>query len=352
MSKILISTDLHIHPHKKNKKRLGDCLKVLDWIFKTAELRQVEDIVFIGDLFHDRQMMEVLTYQRTFEVFQKHTARIWLLIGNHDMWHNEKWDISSVIPLNAIENVTVINQATTLEIAGHPLSFLPYTRNPIKSLLDIENKGKYKILFGHIALHGALLNTRVRTFSEVLVEDDSDMTIVDATILDGWDQTFLGHYHAAQRINNNIEYVGSPLQLSYGEAFQQKHIIIYDLETHEKEYVINDFSPKHFVFKANDERLFHIKDKAFVRIQTDDLDAPENVELQQKLSENPNIWEIKFDPIQKTEKEEKVLVESAKAILLNENEMAEKYLDTFGTNGLDRGGLLKTFKKIVKGSQT
>jgi DNA repair exonuclease SbcCD nuclease subunit len=348
MSKILIFTDIHIHPHKKNQKRLEDCLKVLEWVFDTANEHEVENVVFIGDLFHHRQKMEVLTYQRTFEIFQRYQHKIWLLIGNHDMWCNETWDVSSVIPLNAIPKVTVINKPCTLEIAGRPISFLPYTKNPVKELEKIKNDSDFKILFGHIALNGALLNVRAQTYSEVPVEDDSDMTLVNASLFKGWDQVFLGHYHAAQKIGDNIEYVGSPLQLSYGEAFQGKHILIYDLKNKTKQYVDNTFSPKHYIFPADDPRLLQIKDKAFIRIQVEDLLSPENVDLQHKLFENENTFEVKFEPIRKNGKEEKHKIEDVKSLLLKQDELAEKYIETMDTKDLDTEKLLGIFKHICK----
>ena len=58
--KILVFTDLHIHPHKKSSERLEDCLNALTWAFKTAKKRKISNMVFLGDLFHDRQKIDVL----------------------------------------------------------------------------------------------------------------------------------------------------------------------------------------------------------------------------------------------------------------------------------------------------
>jgi DNA repair exonuclease SbcCD nuclease subunit len=107
--KILIFSDLHIHPHKRSTDRLDDCIKVLDWIFDTAAARQIKNIVFLGDLFHDRQKIDVLTYQKTFEVFEKHLLNkeinLILLLGNHDIWHYQKLDVSSVNPLRSLPGI-------------------------------------------------------------------------------------------------------------------------------------------------------------------------------------------------------------------------------------------------------
>ena len=54
----------------------------------------------------------------------------------------------------------------------------------------------------------------------------------------------------------NVEYIGSPLQLSFGEAFQEKHLIIFDQDKKECEYILNDFSPKHLIIKSEDTVTF------------------------------------------------------------------------------------------------
>jgi DNA repair exonuclease SbcCD nuclease subunit len=72
MSKALIFSDLHLHSHKESVGRLNDCLKVLDWIFNEASKHNVEHILFLGDLFHERSKIDVLNYLRTFETFMRH----------------------------------------------------------------------------------------------------------------------------------------------------------------------------------------------------------------------------------------------------------------------------------------
>jgi DNA repair exonuclease SbcCD nuclease subunit len=189
MSKLLIFSDLHCHPHKRSTERLNDCIKCLDWVFKTAVDRNIKNILFLGDLFHDRQKIDVLTYQKTFEVFERYLTsnedipfEVWLLLGNHDLWHLKKWDISSVNPLRTLPGVHVIDKTCTLLIDGVPISFLPYTDDPtggVKYLLGDRKKywpvDAEKILCGHVAIDGAIWNVMHNTFSEVSVEHDGDM---------------------------------------------------------------------------------------------------------------------------------------------------------------------------------
>ena len=349
MAKFLIYSDIHIHSHKKSLDRLEDCLKTLDWIFRTACQYNIKNVLFAGDLFQHRQKIDIYAYQRTFEILQKYQDVLnhWLLIGNHDMWQNEGWDVSSLVPLGAIKNVSIINRPCTMTIDGSPISFLPYTKSPIETLRGIENDcEKPRILIAHIAVDGAILNVRANTYSEELVEHDGDMVKVDASIFNNWDQVFLGHYHAEQRLTDKIEYIGSPLELSYGEAFQKKHIIIYDSETGKKEYIENTFSPKHYICSPHEVEQINFGEKAFIKIQTNNL--PENVELQRKLISTQKFSEVKIEPIKRKLQEEKLIIENAKAILADEEEMAQKYIEQVGLNGLLKSKLLEVFNTIRK----
>jgi DNA repair exonuclease SbcCD nuclease subunit len=345
MPKILIFSDLHLHNHKKSNERLDDCLQTLNWIFDTAKDRNIKTIVCVGDLFHTRQKIDVLTYQRTFEIFDKHKEfNIWLLIGNHDMWYEHDWDVSSVIPLGVLPNVHVVINPCDVEIDGFPACFLPYTKNPLDSLNLLKHRD---LLFAHVAVHGALMNTRSQTHAEEVIEHDGDMVKIDEKVFGNWKRVFLGHYHAYQNITNKIGYIGSPLQLSYGESFDKKYIAIYDLATDDVELVENTFSPKHFVIKPNDINKINFGDRAFIRVQVNDINSPDNIEIQKSISNLcENVSEIKIESIKKKIIEDKQIVEDAKSILMNDEEMAEKYIDQIGNTNLDRTQLLSIFNII------
>ena len=347
-SNILLFSDAHIHAHKKSFERLKDCLKALDWAFETAKQRKIKDIVFAGDLFQDRQKIDVATYSLTFDTFIKHcdgSFNLWLLLGNHDMWYHDKWDVSSVLPFSALPNVTVINKVCTLEINGKEIDFIPYVRDPIVHLENLEVSTKkrkgLKILVGHLAVHGAELNSLYHNLADVQIEHDGDMVNVGPDLFAAWDQVFLGHYHGAQEIEN-IEYIGSPLELNFGEAFQEKHIIVYDLKNGKKEYVVNDFSPKHLI--VNEDNIHnHDVENNFVRISVENRKSVEMLDLKKNIkAKKPGTLEI----IQKPKKEQKQVVQDAKAILNKEDEMLETYVKEVDTGDMEKPHLVEIGKFI------
>lgn len=356
--KILIFSDIHIHPHKKSAERLGHCVEALDWAFKTAVERKIRNIVFLGDLFHDRQKIDVLTYQRTFEIFEKHLLggqlNVTLLLGNHDLWHYQKLDVSSVNPLRNLPGVRVVNSPSVEVLHEGDEEFffgmLPYTHNPIEDLkvVDDEWKSKHtdqiKVLGGHVSVDGAVWNVRYNTMSDVTIEHDGDMVRVGPDIFDGWDRVFLGHYHAAQKLNDTVEYVGSPLQLSFGEAFQDKHLIVFNTSDNKVEYVKNTFSPNHYILKE-DEISKHELEGQFVRLEVEDMADRQLSDVRLKLMEESKVSTLE---IKQAQRKDDHVIKDAKAILYKEEEMLEKYVEQANTEGLDKDTLIKIGSEICQ----
>jgi DNA repair exonuclease SbcCD nuclease subunit len=246
----------------------------------------------------------------------------------------------------------VIATPCTLKIAGVEVDFLPYTHTPIDHLDQLRataatRKGQ-KTLFGHLAVHGAQLNTLHNTHSDVIIEHDGDMVKVDATVFRGWDQTFLGHYHGKQKISDTAEYIGSPLQLCFGEAFQHKQVVLYDLKTGEKEYVLNKFSPQHFIIKEDDVPKYEVENN-FIKLAVDDLAATHLVDLRRELEKKaPGSLEIVAVPKQEVEK----LIDDCKAIFLKEEEMMERWVDEVGpVPGRIAGTVLSRSRLLEKGNE-
>jgi hypothetical protein len=224
---------------------------------------------------------------------------------------------------------------------------LPYVLDPIEHLKQLEvaanSRNGLKTLFGHLAIHGAELNTHYHTLSDVVLEHDGDMIKIGSELFKSWDKVFLGHYHGAQKINN-LEYIGSPLQLNFGEAFQEKHIIVYDMKKGTQEYIINDFSPKHLIL-SEDEIKNHNLENNFVRLNVVNKRSIELLDLKRDVQkEKPGTLEI----IQKPKKEEKQVVEDAKSILHKEDEMLERYVEEVDTENLDKKVLVEIGKKICE----
>ena len=335
MSKVLIFSDLHLHRHKDRIDRLQDCIKVLDWIFEVAEIHNCDDIWFLGDLFHERNKIDMMDYITAFEAIVKHMTddahnrELYLLVGNHDMYHKEKWSVNSVRPFSTIPGVTIIQSPVSLQMGKVKIDWMPHTENPVRDLATFKKAGAGNILLGHMSVHGALTNMFYGTRSDVIVEYDNDMIPVDSSIFEDWDMTFLGHYHGAQKLSDKVEYVGSPLELSFGEAFQQKHVIVLDLDTMEKEYVVNDFSPKHLIITPQDvqDENYNLNGN-FIRIAVEDMGRKDLVDLKRQIAQKYDTLslDMKEKDKSKVEEQDANAIEDIKQVLANIDDMLKRYI--------------------------
>jgi hypothetical protein len=114
------------------------------------------------------------------------------------------------------------------------------------------------------------------------------MIKVGPDIFNGWEKVFLGHYHAQQKLSDSVEYVGSPLQLSFGEAFQDKNIVIYNFENNKCTYIKNDFSPKHFILNEDELDNYSLEGN-FVRLEVKDISSSSMLEVRKNLIEDKKV---------------------------------------------------------------
>ncbi len=343
MSKLLFFSDIHIAAHKGSQDRLDDCLNVLKWVFTTARSRKIRNVIFGGDLFQDRQKISLLAYNKTFDVLAANDdIGIYLLLGNHDLWFYESTEVSSVHPFSALDHVSVIDEPGRQVIAceGIPdIDFLPFTHNPVKILK--EWKKKSKILVAHIAVDGSTLNFHHRTKAEVNVEHENDMVPVSRDLFEGWERVFLGHYHGAQKLTKRAEYLGSPLELSFGEAGCRKHLVILDTETMDVEYVENKFSPKHLILEEGE---LPPEGRNFVRLYVSDLRSADVVDLKNNLKSRCPEAQITYH--EKEAKEDKeTQEEKMKKFNIADGDMLERFVSATNTN-LEPKTLLNVAKEL------
>lgn len=339
MSKVLLFSDIHIDAHKKSQDRLHQCLDCLKWVCQTARDRDIKNVIFGGDLFQDRQRISVYAYHQTYKIFADHSdLEFTLLLGNHDMWYFEKTDISSVAPIGGLPHVTVIDKPATCSIENLNFDFLPFTHDPITALQKHFSE-KSPVLISHIAVDDAILNFHYRTKADVSVELDHDMVHVTKELFDEYQKVFLGHYHGAQKLNNKVEYIGSPLQLNFSEAFQHKHIIEFDTETFELEYIENTFSPKHFILTPDELDQYDLN-KNFIRIHLED-NTSDMMDLRMKIMEKNPEAQVIF----RNEKKEDDCPKQVSFKLL-EGDTLERYVEAVGHGELNSTELLNLGKEI------
>lgn len=256
MSKVLLRADAHNHPHARSAKRMEECLGSYDWSYDVARENDIEVVVDLGDVFHDRTHVDAYTHSRVYQSSRKAKKdgiSTHFLLGNHDMYFRFDRRASSILAFEALGSV--IFEPSTIDIFGVPCDFFPYVEDaPGPELAEAFLRGERgRVLFFHAAIEGAIMNSASGKRREIDMADDVEMhedeikECISPQFMDGWELAIGGHYHMCQVVAERpckVMYAGSPIQHSFGEAGEEKGLWILDLETLELERVLNKFSPR------------------------------------------------------------------------------------------------------------
>lgn len=220
-----VTADVHMDEHAAyativdgfNSRLLAAEAVVLHMAEKIAK-RGGDTLVNVGDWFHSRKKVSVNTLHISDRVLRTCKAKYGVDVvgipGNHDLSQAGNANSVTSQPFAA-----VWTKPGVVEWRGWKWGMIPWTDDPevVKSVL----RQKADFYFGHFGvadskvgpsdfeMHGHI---RPNVFNNVK------------------SMVFLGHYHKPQFIGRHAMYVGSPLQLSWGEANEKKRFVIVDEE--------------------------------------------------------------------------------------------------------------------------
>ena len=261
---ILIFADPHLHDYPEAvtrpgcASRLRDVADALDWVLQVGVEAHVTDIICAGDLLHDRKTgarPEVLHHLGVW-LAAVHDAGValTLLVGNHDM----SLDGACTSLAALCGSATVVSKPSQLEFGGHQVGFLPYTADPAAAEASCRALKGCRYLVGHVGLGDP-------NCAPADYEVPGCMTL-SSLCVQQFDKVFLGHYHLHQEVTPSVMYVGSPLQLSFGEAGHPKGCILLDVDSGSARFVENEVSPRHhIVATAEDAAACPSRDFVWVR---------------------------------------------------------------------------------------
>jgi len=270
--KFLIFSDLHLHPHQQNWRRVDDGLNILDWIHKTCIEQDIKTVFFLGDFFHTRDKLYTMVMSkaiRKMDIFSKSNIEIIMLVGNHDLpLKNTTKHHNLSMFLNQFK---IVDGPCVWEGNKANIYMLPYiesidkTKWALQEIEKLREKNKVNMLFGHFDIFSAKMGNTVSLSPFGLKPDQ---------LSKNWDYVISGHYHSYQKIRQNVWYVGSPLQQNFGEVGQTKGIIIYDNGNFS--FYENTFSPKFVDVHENNFTEEEVRGN-FVRLFISDLSKVDEI---------------------------------------------------------------------------
>lgn len=229
--KVAIFSDLHLGIYGNSTDWHDIALKWADWIVKDLKKNNIKDILFLGDFFHNRSEISVLTTHVASEIISKFKDfNMIMVIGNHDCFYKNRADIHSLGMLKGHDNLTIVDECLKIESFGKSLLFVPW-------FVDVP-VGKYDYIFGHFEI----VSFKMNNFKIC------DHGLQPSALLKGMtDHVFSGHFHnrhSKEYKEGSIHYVGNTFPMDFSDVGNTRGYHILDVESGEIEFFENPISPK------------------------------------------------------------------------------------------------------------
>lgn len=241
--KILLFSDAHLHTWKYGSKitpegynsRLVRQFGVLNMIGTYAYENDIENVFFLGDLFHTHSQVPTQALSLAHNAFWwfKHKFKLntTFLVGNHDM-------VDKAGRIHAIgwlrEYGNVIEEQTTFTIGNQKFHALPYTEDETKLNEFLSETPNGAIILMHQGVAGIPMGSGF-VINEML---NSEM------IPEQCKHAFTGHYHTHKKVHDKLTIVGSMTQLTWADVGDARGWVVYDTDTNEVIHIEQTYAPE------------------------------------------------------------------------------------------------------------
>jgi len=268
-------SDIHIGVHKDSDTWHKIALDFADWLKDELHKNNIVDLVICGDFFHTRHELELSTLQCGAEFLRKLSDfNITITTGNHCCYYRDKSEVHSLDPFKEWSNIRVIDTVEYHQSHGKKLCFCPWGVDPHTL------KGS-DILFGHFALVNFVMGP-----SKIC-----DHGVDSSDLLRNTQMVITGHFHARQHRDyqgRQVLYLGSPMELDWGDRTADKGLTILNLETLDTVLIPNVVSPKHIKLVLSEikedlisssPRLKSLVSNNIIELEIDKKAVPELIDL-------------------------------------------------------------------------
>jgi DNA repair exonuclease SbcCD nuclease subunit len=227
--RVLITSDIHFGVPGKLEHTLWASKVIREYAHK----HDIGTILVLGDLFHDRNNLNIQVLTTAYDFFDETSrdySQEWIAFpGNHDMFLKNSWKVNSVRPLNRL--ITIIEDIKAFSIDGRKfwvLPFVHYESAYMQVVRAIEAKASPEdILLTHIGVHGASLN-------ECFLLKHWSLVNFSDTI---FKRVYSGHFHCYQQVGEKTWYSGSPIPFRFDEGLVEHGFLEFDTTTCEHKFI-------------------------------------------------------------------------------------------------------------------
>ena len=240
--KFAFTADIHLSKYGNDKiedetnlpERLHSLKMALDHMAEYCVENNIRVMVIGGDILHGKSIIHAIAQDIMIDYFTHWSdmIRFYVIDGNHDLSGKGHRVVSALKTLRTIPSVTWIPFDEMARIGN--MLMIPYGPD----MVDKIKKNSSKILISHFGLNEGVLNSGISIVAELSLKD----------LVGKYDLVLLGHYHKPQEIireDISLYYVGSSIQLDWGEKNDEKRFLVVDTESLEVESIPTTGYKKH-----------------------------------------------------------------------------------------------------------
>jgi len=257
--KFLFTADLHLSRYSQDKvedqtrlpERLSGIKNAIHHMGKYCVENDIDNFVIGGDLLHGKSIIYAIAQAIMLDFFAAYPQlNFYVIDGNHDLSDKGKDAISALKSIDSEPNVTRIHpDGEQIE----NVLFVPYSYR----MVDIIKSSSSDYLVSHFGLNEGLLSSGISIVSDISMRD----------LAGKYRGVLLGHYHKPQEISSNSEvlevyYVGSPIQLDWGERHEDKRFLVVDTDNNTIESIPTEGYKKYFEFELTKENREEVLEEA------------------------------------------------------------------------------------------
>ena len=238
-SRIAIFSDLHLGVHCNSSLWHSISIEWAKWFAADLKSKNITDIIFCGDFFHDRESVAVSTIHVAGEILNiLSDFNLHMFAGNHDCFFKMKAEINSLSILGGRSNVFIYNKPTKIGIGDELIATLCPWGTTVEQIDECD------IVFGHFEVQTFKMNTFKLCEHGLSIRQ----ILMRSPII------FSGHFHFRDERffeTGSITYVGNPFQTDMNDSGNQKGYYIFDADKKSSSFIPNTISPLIFKLKLS-----------------------------------------------------------------------------------------------------
>ena len=290
--KIALITDTHWGARNDSQVFLDMMEKFYNNVFfPELEKQNIKTIIHLGDIVDRRKMISYVTLNRFRNVFVNRCVTdgidLHVLVGNHDIPYRNSNEINAMSELfgsYAEDGVSFYSEPTDVTFDNLKLTMMPWIHNMnyADCIEHIDNTNA-RVLFGHLDLSGFVMHQGV-------VQHHG----MDTKPFEKFELVCSGHFHHKSR-KNNIQYLGNPFELNWGDFNDARGFHLFDTETLELQFIQNPYRMFYKVF-------YDDSDKTMDEVVNQDFTNYENtyVKVIVQNKSNPYWFDMMLDKLYKS----------------------------------------------------